>query len=1024
MSTRFVRISGDDTTPDASGNRPALTIARALAVAMSGDTIDIGAGLFTDSAGITLTKNLSFVGVKVNNDVTDSVNNTIIRSTIGTTLNAINSVTTGISMSFTDLIIDASGASTGNIVSINPSGTNNAGTFNATNVVFNGTASFNGLRLKNVTGGTINNCIFPSTATGTTKYGLLLDGAKNFTVSNSTLKLNSIASVQITNAVSNINLATGNTFVNDRFTDICGAFAYASASSLSNAALVRIDLSSITYGKNGDDVMVTLPNEFVTGTEYRNVTGSSAAGFNPGANTLLTNNTHIFRNATFLTAYAGATGYVRRDLVTPTTWQVDSPFNIIQAMKLAGSGHTINLSAGRFIQTVNSGILPVRSAVIGADRQLTIKGVRENDSETDYIRNTVLEGGFLADWGMDLEMSNFTLENIIYKHPVYMSGSTSSYFSMYIGKGQVGTARPDINNVTIKNVKIVVPEDGSTGFTRGITTNSVDGLVFDCVEINGLESTAMSLSSTKNCIIKNCKLPLSGKFNRLNDSITINSSPTSIDGSCRNIDMRENNTFVNNDLENEVATGNISGNGFGLVNITRSGPVIENILLPSSFTEHNTTYIAGTAATVYVSNVNIAKHSKFIAKHAATYVRQMLNEPNKLYVDAGFKINNAVAYAASGDLVKLGVGLFQENMIVNKPLTLIGEKGPLGTSTDSTVITYAASNGEYPRIQANNVTFKNTVFVCDASKNIVVFQAQGNQVSGQWTDITNLLMENIKFSGVNRGVAFNGVNGVELSGCEITSTLNYTLTLTSTKNFKLTNSKLEASALGTISVIPTKETNPIDIGTYGIDLTNSNNIYTNNVFTIPNTDTSNLITIRVSPTRDGVVPTGTPITYGVLDISKSLILAPSIRYYAVDTSGNSLISNIRNFVDISGFNKTILNPSGNFEVIDMISSNKFIYENGEYTSISTPPIVIVDANGQEQTIAPIEAEVVIPPAAGVTSFTVDVLTNPEKFVDAGENKPVLETEYSESTGKTVVAAIQINADDVFCYLNIYFSFLC
>jgi hypothetical protein len=1266
MSTRFVRIGSLDTNAGTEAS-PYATIAKAVAVAVSGDIIDIGAGLFTDTTGITLTKNLSFTGVKVNNDVADSVNNTIIRSSPTGSNNAFNSITTNISLSLANLIIDASGASTGNIVSINPSTTNAAGIFNATNVVFNGTATFNGLRLKNVVGGTIDNCIFPSTAAAS-KYGLLLDGAKNLTVSNSTLKLNTLGTIQvITSALNvnlasnnafvndrfidvslgdltgvglfnvangitygestgavivpagfggfdykstptsvalltnnsnilrqaqfstayaayvqhsitdvtqwyvnqgfkiataiaaattghtinigaglfnvaaltvtnesltfkgvkinndindsinntvikntiaitganvnivmndlildasgasgsilsmtsaggsfkannvvfngtsgltgvslasisgesvidscifpstaaannyglvltgtqnvtvrnstlklnslgtvriatsalNVNLATGNAFVNDRFTDICGAFTYSSTAVLTDAAIMRIDTTVITYGKTEDAAMVTLPDAFVTGTEYRSVTGTAL-----GAVTLLTNNSHIFRNNAFLTAYTSDAGFVKRAIATPTEWSVDSPFNVAQVLKVAPANSTITLGVGRFVQTQFTGILPIRSTVIGAERTLTVKGTRANDSETDYINNTIIEGKTIADWGIDIEMSNFTLQDVIYVHPVYTSGTASSYFSMYIGKGQVATSRPDISNVLVKNVKIVVPEDGSTGFTRGITTNSVDGLTFDGVEMNGLESTAMSLSSTKNCVIKNCKLPLSGKYNRLNETITISSHPASVDGRCVNIDMTLNNTFVANDFNEEI-----SGNEFGVIAITRSGPEISNIQLPAIF-NNNIKYIASTVSDVYISNAAIANHSKFITKYGATYVRQMLDIPNTLYVDNGHKINNAVAYASAGNTIILNKGLFQENMIISKPLTVIGTRGATDTSGDSTVIT---GFNEYPRITANNVTFKNAVFKTDASQTFYVFQAQGNAVAGEYVDITNMYMENIKFDGVKMGVGINGVNGVELSGCELpqisgVSTVKggFSLALSSVKDLKLTNCIIPVSIWGSIGVFPTGETNA-DYQTRGIDLTSSTNKFVNRITTTDPIvgDISGLALINVQP------GSGPAITFGVNDSAKSINLSSQLRYF-LDISGATAwaISNLRNFTDISGYKEGNPGFPADFNISDMVTNAKYVYENGKLKATATPPIV-VEVNGVPTTIAPIQADVVIPPAAGVTSFTVDILSNPatSEFVSAGENKPVLATEYTQSTGKTVVAAIQINATD-------------
>jgi hypothetical protein len=930
MPSIYVSKTGSDTSGVGNGteSQPYLTIYKAMTIGVSGDTINIGPGLFDNSGATTLlnTNNKSFniVGTKANNDIADTTNNTVIKTM--TTAHGLNITVNNASL--TNLMIDASGASTLNILNIVGTASIDRTNISFTNVLFNGGGSIKTVNMSYVRNITFTNCVFPKT-TGAS-YGIIVNSGKNVIVTGSTIKMNALGSIQVTDLSSTaIDISTDNVFINE--------FSDANTGDVSSSGLIRIDTNGVTYG-TANGVAVKIPSAFVN--EYKQVSGAVTTGFTLGGITLLSNNTNMFKHTT-LSTYCNSTGYVKIKASGSNVWNVNSPFNILQAVKVALSGDLIQLSVGKYTQTTGIGVLSLRSnqgasAVVGpVDKAITIKGIRANGDINDYANNSILETSSTGDYGIDIEMSNVTIQDFIHKNT-----AASTYFQLYIGKGQVGTNRPVISNITVKNVKIHVMNHTTT---RALTTNSVNGLVIDEFETNAVTNGSMSISSTRNCVVKNCILPISG----WKKTISISVSGSSSDKGCSNIDLTQNNTFYNTSsvLASESATGDISGADAGVISIepdiTTPTPITygydntNNVMLPSNFTIR---YLAGGNYAAFTNNSNITRHSGFITAFAAAYVKTNATNTDEIYVERGFKIQNGVNIASNSNVINVEAGLYSENLIVNKAVNVICTRGATDASSDSTIIQPAIINGEYPRIQNNNVVFKNAILEARSDlSNIYVFMVNGVTSGSQFIDICNVKLENIKFKGINKGMAINSVDTIEISGCQFTETINSSLYLSSVKNLTMHDCSIARSSSSSISIGVTREKNP-DVTVRNVNLVNNNVFYSSG-------NSSNAAIITITPVSGYITGTtntnSTSILYGY-DISKNIIL-PSEISYALDVSGmpSVILSNIRTFIDDFGYQSSLIGLGiTNYAIKNLQSNVLYEYVNNAFYQTSNPPSTV------------------------------------------------------------------------------------
>ena len=281
---------------------------------------------------------------------------------------------------------------------------------------------------------------------------------------------------------------------------------------------------------------------------------------------------------------------------------------------------------------------------------------------------------------------------------------------------------------------------------------------------------------------------------------------------------------------NNVSVSNIK------INSESSGDDLINLSGPSG----NLIDLAGGVDTVVyntsVNNVTISYNgTAFLIKSSSADGDLLVNVEKVQFSDKlvwlvkpGSSIQSAINSATAGDMVFVAAGTFNENILINKPLTLkgAGESTIIkGTIADYTVAIQGASN-----VTLEN--FKVRPTANPATDGTFMLHVYSNPQSD------NITLRGLVFDGdvngvpTTRGVSLNHVKDVWIEDCVFPATKNYSLGIASVDGLVVKNSTFSASGWGTIGIFPSQQHPSVPVKK--IDLSQGNTFVNGSVTTSPN----------------------------------------------------------------------------------------------------------------------------------------------------------------------------------------------
>jgi hypothetical protein len=385
---------------------------------------------------------------------------------------------------------------------------------------------------------------------------------------------------------------------------------------------------------------------------------------------------------------------------------------------VASSGDVIQVQAG----TYASGTIEVAKSV-------TIQGAG--------VGVTTLDLSGASSYGIHVTAPNVAIEDLTVTGPP----STSAGYGLKIEGANLHSA--PTGPITVSNVTV----DNSA--RTGIDLNGIDGATLSNVTVNGDSSThgtGIGITDSKN--------------------VTIDGATTS-GNHWGGIGVYVKGAFYNCGTSGVTLTGTLSlgetnalytGNDSGGTSCTISGLTVPGSALPYKVSLSTTD-----PQDIYVKSLADATA---VASGTAPLVRST-SESHTFWVTSGFKVQDALNAAASGDTVEVAAGTYPETV------TFQGDNVGLVT-TAGAVIQPAAASARHRIVDFNNhagITFDGfTVVGPDPTANA------GVTVWGANATVQNVTVENV-LTGVQTS---NGVSpGATLANITATSNVGYGISLQS-----------------------------------------------------------------------------------------------------------------------------------------------------------------------------------------------------------------------------------------------------
>lgn len=389
-------------------------------------------------------------------------------------------------------------------------------------------------------------------------------------------------------------------------------------------------------------------------------------------------------------------------------------FSTLQAaIAAASAGDTIQVGPGTYTETGQI-VINKNLTIIGAGKTLTIIKPAQNTGSVDDAR-----GWFLVNEGVTFNLSNVTLDGNGYDIHTALRTHGSGIISnnriinvnyvKYVGLG-LGILGPDVQvlNNTFENIgRIGVHITQSTTINVLVSGNtyigkgSVDSLDY-AIEVGKGAKATISNNTISNC------LAVASSDGSVSAGILVT-------------------TFYGAGTE-AVITGNTISNSSNGVYIGYNDEDTSKVTISSNTFTNNDVQI-----------INTNPGNTMITIGENSFDRNVTIEGDLINVYG--KIQTAIDASVSGDVINVSDGIYEENIIVDKPLTISGE------SRDGTVI-YPARSGIYC----------NFASLCAESSNVFLIEADDVVINNLTVDGDNPNLTTFDIKDIISPVNMNGKN--------------------------------------------------------------------------------------------------------------------------------------------------------------------------------------------------------------------------------------------------------------------------
>lgn len=295
------------------------------------------------------------------------------------------------------------------------------------------------------------------------------------------------------------------------------------------------------------------------------------------------------------------------------------------------------------------------------------------------------------------------------------------------------------------------------------------------------------------------------------------------------------------------------------------------------------------------------------------------------------RITDAINAANTGTAVEVSAGTFNENVLVNKSLTLKG-------AGESTIIQGTIASHSVAIQGASNVTLENfkvrPTANPDLSGNFMLHVYSSPQAE-------NITLHGLIFDGsvagmpTIRGVSLNHAKNVLIEDCDLPATQNYSLGVGGVDGLVVKNSTLRASGWGTVGIFPSDAQPTASVKS--IDLSQGNT-FVNGTGVGP--ATSGII--QIQPTA------AVPITYGFSGAVNVILPAAFVNAYMIDLMPGLTWSTLTNNREVMRTAAVISALRANSSLASIYASNlltaETLYEDASYNLVLAASKAIVTEN--------------------------------------------------------------------------------
>ena len=487
-------------------------------------------------------------------------------------------------------------------------------------------------------------------------------------------------------------------------------------------------------------------------------------------------------------------------------YYVSSGMKIQDAVTAAQNGDTINVGIGTFNPTGEIS-LSKSIKIIGAGQSQTIINISNFDG-----------------YGFGISADNVTLEGFT----LQSDASVNKQYPIH------AFSTPGVSGLTIKDVAVV----GS--YRTGIDLNGLVGTYQNLIEnvtiIGADYGFGLALSGSQGVTIRNI-VTTSNAWGDIgiypSDQVTRETKGILFQG---NLNLSDGTGAINLQPNGASPTDNIT---FSTLNssdfLYNSGA---DVIVPSEFNSVVYALRRGDGLENYLltpKSNSISLADSLVSSSLFGYLTiQNLNSGN-YYVEPGMKIQDAINAAQTGDTINVMLGNYTESLIINKPVTLIGEGMPeiTGNSSQSYIVKITSNNVTLNGFEINgfgNKTGDNSLnygIWADSSNNLNI---ENSIVKNIWSSASNgieidnslntQIFNNTISSFQKRGIKYVDSNGTlynnEIIGDNIdgTNRVQNLVNLWGGSSVEIYNNKLH-NALTTPNTVPTWSSPAIFISSYG-----------------------------------------------------------------------------------------------------------------------------------------------------------------------------------------------------------------